>query len=234
MRYLPLALLLIAPLASAIQFRTVAQEEAVDRRTKAALALDGNAERGKDLFRTECIACHGREAQGDSAHQIPALAGQRFRYLVRQLANFSGGERDSIPMNHELTKARYRQPQSWVDIAVYLNHLAPLGTREHGDGRDAALGRGIFHEQCASCHGADATGDESGYVPMLRHQHSSYLANQMRQLAEGKRHNVDESLVMFLRSFDERDIDGVADYLSRLGEGVNRKEYMRDDGTVVN
>jgi hypothetical protein len=39
--------------------------------------------------------------------------------------------------------------------------------------------------------------------------------------------------VRFLRSFDDRDIDATADYLSRLrGPGAVHK-VMRDDGVVV-
>ena len=56
----------------------------------------------------------------------------------------------------------------------------------------------------------------------------------MRKLAEGYRHNVDEELVLFMRSFDERDMRATADYLSRLqGPGAAR-ETMRQDGVVVN
>ena len=74
-------------------------------------------------------------------------------------------------------------------------------TVETGDGAHVALGRGIFHEQCASCHREDARGDDDGFVPALRTQHSPYLVSQMHKLADGHRHNVDENLVRFLRSF---------------------------------
>jgi cytochrome c553 len=79
----------------------------------------------------------------------------------------------------------------------------------------------------------DASGDADGFVPSLRHQHYAYLNTQMHKLAQGHRHNVDEDLVLFLKSFDDRDMRATADYLSRLtGAGASRKK-MRDDGVVV-
>ncbi len=55
----------------------------------------------------------------------------------------------------------------------------------------------------------------------------------MHKLAQGYRHNVEEDLQLFLKSFDDRDMRATADYLSRLtGTGVSRKK-MRDDGVVV-
>jgi cytochrome c553 len=73
------------------------------------------------------------------------------------------------------------------------------------------LGRGIFHEQCASCHRIDARGDGDGFVPSLRNQHYRYSVSQMHKLGEGRRHNVYEDLVRFLRSFDEQDMNATAD-----------------------
>jgi cytochrome c553 len=210
-----------------------ASEQSVDRETKEALALDAHPSAGAARFAESCARCHGAHAQGDAPKAIPALAGQRFSYLVRQLANFSGGERDSAPMHRALADPELRTPQTWVDIAAYLSELPIIPKAMTGDGAHVALGRGIFHEQCASCHGADARGDKAGFVPSLRRQHYSYLVRQMERLAEGARHNVDENLQRFLKSFDAEEIDAVADYLSRLqGPGKDRKTMLRD-GTVV-
>ena len=119
---------------------------------------------------------------------------------MRQLANFAGDERESAIMQRVLEHPVLNEPQTWVDIAAYLNNLpmrVPAGT---GDGARVALGRGIFHEQCASCHQRDAHGDDEGFVPSLRNQQYTYLVSQLEKLAEGRRHNVDEDLVRFWRS----------------------------------
>jgi cytochrome c553 len=228
----------IAPFLLAMTFAQSASassaEERVDHRTQAALAMDAHPIKGGQFYKQYCARCHGAEAQGDAATGVPSLAGQRFAYLVRQLANFAGAERESTTMHNIAIQAPINEPQSWVDLASYLNSLAPHTDNQTGTGEATALGRGIFHEQCASCHGLDASGDKAGFVPSLRHQHYGYLNKQMRKLAEGYRHNVDEELIVFMRTFDERDMRGTADYLSRLqGPGAARKT-MRQDGVVVN
>jgi cytochrome c553 len=207
--------------------------EQVDRQTQAALSRDSHPDRGGQAFVRYCAKCHGPRALGDAKGAIPALAGQRYAYLIRQLANFAGAERDSSAMHGVVSQAELRAPQMWADVAAYLNGLPNRSRRSTGPGDEVALGRGIFHEQCATCHGLDASGDADGFVPSLRHQHYAYLDTQMHKLARGYRHNVDEELLLFLKSFDDRDISATADYLSRLaGAGASRKK-MRDDGVVV-
>lgn len=228
-----LILWLIALALLAVASSTYASEESVDRATHAALALDVNLKHGRSVYAAQCTSCHGRSGFGDPSRSIPALAGQRFAYLVRQLANFSGDERENAAMHRVLSRPNMRAAQSWADLAGYLSRLPGNPAVEIGDGAHLALGRGIFHEQCASCHQADAGGDDDGFVPALNGQHYAYLLGQMQQLAADRRHNVDEDLQRFLRSFDEEDIEGVADYLSRLHRRGKDHQYMREDGTVV-
>jgi cytochrome c553 len=59
--------------------QALASEASVDRLTQRALDLGAHAERGAVEFRQSCSRCHGAVAQGDVAHAIPALAGQRFK-----------------------------------------------------------------------------------------------------------------------------------------------------------
>src|SRR6202142_1101831 len=75
-----------------------ASEEAVDRTTQQALELDAHPQRGASVFRESCSRCHGTEAQGDASRAVPALAGQRFKYIVRQLAHLIGAERRARSM----------------------------------------------------------------------------------------------------------------------------------------
>jgi cytochrome c553 len=222
-----------AALLTLVHVGARASEEAVDRATQTALALDVHPDRGGAQFDLHCAHCDGPQAQGDAGRGIPALAGQRFAYLVRQLANFAGAERDSDTMHRVVSQKELHGAQSWVDIAAYLNRTPMSHRAQTGDGTRVAPGRGIFHEQCAGCHRGDAHGDDDGFVPSLRNQQYPYLVGQLHKLAQGYRHNVDANLVRFLRSFDDQDIDATADYLSRLrGPGAVHK-IMRDDGVVV-
>jgi cytochrome c553 len=227
-RLLILFALLGSPFATAL-----ASAERVDELTQAALALDANRGRGESLYQANCAQCHGSRAQGDPNSAIPTLAGQRFNYLVRQLANFTGHERESVKMERIVQHRGLGEPQTWVDIAAYLNNLPAKGERAVGTGARVALGRGIFQMQCASCHKADGRGDDDGFVPSLRNQNYPYLLSQLTKLPAGFRHNVDEDLLRFWQSLDEDDIVGTADYLSRLSGPGRVHKVMRGDGTVV-
>jgi len=231
--YVPITLVLFAASSSLVSQAARPSEQAVDHATQQALELDAHPKRGAIEFRHSCARCHGAEAQGDPDHAIPALAGQRFRYIVRQLANFSGGERDSAIMQRVVAHTGVREPQSWVDIAAYLNNVKVSGPAQPGDGARVDLGQGIFEKQCASCHRADAHGDEEGFIPSLRNQHYTYLVTQLQKLAEGSRHNVDEDLVRFWRGLDDEDVRATADYLSRLSGQGRVHKVLRSDGTAV-
>lgn len=50
--------------------------------------LDGDIKKGKKLYKRECRACHGREAEGNIKKGIPMLAGQYTRYLKKQVKQF--------------------------------------------------------------------------------------------------------------------------------------------------
>jgi cytochrome c553 len=226
-----LALAAIAILVTLAAAR--ASEESVDQATQTALSLDTHLKHGRTLFIAQCASCHGRTGYGDSSRSIPALAGQRFAYIVRQLANFSGGERENDTMHHVVARPDMHGPQSWADVAAYVSRLPVNPAAETGDGSYRALGRDIFHEQCASCHQSDASGDQDGLVPALKGQHYSYLLGQLRQLAADRRHNVDYDLRRVIQSLDEQEKQGVADYLSRRHEPGKNHQVMRQDGTLV-
>jgi cytochrome c553 len=91
--------------------------ESVDRATQYALSLDVHALNGKSLYAEHCATCHGLTAYGDPARGIPALAGQRFAYIVRQLANLGLRERDGATMHQVVAQQALRDRQTWADLA---------------------------------------------------------------------------------------------------------------------
>ena len=58
--------------------------------------VEGNVERGAELYENECGDCHGEEGWGDG--DAPQLAGQHTEYLRRQVENFRSGERANEDM----------------------------------------------------------------------------------------------------------------------------------------
>ncbi len=54
---------------------------------------------------------------------------------MRQLANFSGDERESATMQRVLSHSVLKEPQTWVEIAAYVNNLRMREAAGTGDGR---------------------------------------------------------------------------------------------------
>ncbi|HEY5809042.1 MAG TPA: c-type cytochrome [Povalibacter sp.] len=205
----------------------------VEQLVQTALQLDHHPDRGATLYARHCSGCHGPEALGNSVRAIPVLAGQRRAYLIKQLADFSEHERESVQMHAAAAgQPDLTQPQSWVDIAAWLNSLTPAVFLETGDGEALELGEAIFQEQCASCHEEDARGDDDGFVPALRSQHYSYLMRQMGLFGSWHRRNVEPDLSRFLQSLDDDEMTAVCVYLSHMQGPVRDRTTLDQDGTV--
>ncbi len=209
-----------------------ASPERVDELMKTTLQLDPNVDRGAKLYRAHCASCHGADASGDAKKLVPALAGQRRSYLIKQLADFSELERTATQMHAVLAQKEVSEPQEWSDLTAYLNTVQPTAKPRTGTGEMLSLGEASYEQWCASCHGDDARGDDDGFVPSLRNQHYAYLLHQMRELASGHRFNVEADLVLFLDSLEADEMRGLADYLSRMHGPVRDRAQMRDDGFV--
>ena len=64
---------------------------------KPTKAVNANPERGRALFQTTCVTCHGDKAQGNETMGAPRLAGHYDWYLVSQLNKFRSGIRGADP-----------------------------------------------------------------------------------------------------------------------------------------
>jgi cytochrome c oxidase subunit 2 len=97
------------------------------RPTQTARTIEGDATRGKDLFRA-CTACHGSAAQGSEDLHAPALKWANDWYVFRQLSNFRSGARGSDPRDIDGAAMRaialsVPDEQGLRDLAVYVATL---------------------------------------------------------------------------------------------------------------
>jgi cytochrome c553 len=211
---------------------TNAATERAEELTDTALDLDANAQRGAALYRAQCAGCHGPQAFGDAQRGIPVLAGQRRAYVIKQLADFMEGERQAVQMHKVVKRSEVSEPQAWADVALYLNGIPAPATAQTGDGKHLSLGEASFEQGCVSCHEDDGRGDDDGFVPSLRNQHYGYLLKEMRALAEGHRFSSEPDLGRFLASLDADEVQGLADYVSRMRGPVRDRARLNQDGSV--
>lgn len=199
---------------------TLVPAAAMDRSTELvarAFALTPDSNRGREIYARSCAGCHGREAWGRADTAIPALAGQRELYLIRQLADVAEVERDVREMHRLPVVVGASVEQQWRDVAAWLAARPLNPSPQHGDGRSLDLGSGLYRDTCAQCHGGQAEGDDAIAAPAMAGQHYSYLLMQIRGMASGHRSaNIDFGLALMLDSFDATDMAAVADYISRL------------------
>jgi cytochrome c oxidase cbb3-type subunit 3 len=125
-----------------------------------AIARDPAArETGERLFLTYCSQCHGSDAGG--ARGFPSLRDNDWLF---------GGAPDTIVLS--LTKGRMGVmpafgavlgPEGVRDVAAYVRSLSGL---PH-DSLRAQVGKPLFAQNCAACHGGDGKGLQAVGAPNL-------------------------------------------------------------------
>jgi cytochrome c553 len=181
-----------AAIALAFAAGGVAAADSDDIAQGEALATRGSA------GVTPCEQCHGTHGEGNADVGFPRLVGQSAAYLQRQLDAFAGGSRVH-PIMQPI--ARAMSPAQRAAAAAYYESLwrreaaAPAAAASTPasaapDSLGAMIARAGLPardvQACASCHGAQGTGDRALY-PALAGQHASYLRNALAEWKNGAR-----------------------------------------------
>jgi len=82
----------------------------------------GNADAGQKLYQQECDTCHGRKAQGNYIFTAPPLAGQRSKYVKRQMKQFKNAKR----VHYYASDADIFKQFTEAQIDDLLSYLASL------------------------------------------------------------------------------------------------------------
>ena len=173
-----------------------------------------------------CTTCHGTDGRGNEGVQAPRLAGMEPWYLKRQLENYRDGIRgahpDDIeglamqPMAARLTDESIQDIIEWVGGWNYV-------PAEHTISGDIDAGQ-VLYQPCATCHGANAEGNEALGAPALAGQNDWYMVTQLRNFLAGYRgvHPQDvygaQMRVMTTGLSDENDINNVVAYINSMSD----------------
>jgi cytochrome c553 len=83
-------------------------------------------EKGRALYERQCIECHGRNGEGSKKDFYPVIAGQHYKYLLRQMTEIRDGRRRNA--NPDMVKVikTYTDDQL-VAISAYQSSLKMPG-----------------------------------------------------------------------------------------------------------
>lgn len=191
------------------------RREAARADLQLAKTLRGDSPRGQRLYAT-CAACHGVNGMGQPDGNAPVIARQHYSVLLKQLVDYRHAMRWDLRMEHVVELKKFAELQDLVDVATYVSAMPKTGMTGVGSGQFLREGAWTFVLRCAACHGASAAGSEVAAVPRLAGQHYDYLRRQFFDIAEGRRPQLSASHGRLLHELDQADVDGMADYLSRI------------------
>ena len=215
-------LITLASILAAVPFAAGAVESARQEFTEAVGARP-NLEHGAEIFR-KCAACHGTSGNGSDDGNIPRLAGQHFRVLVRQLVDYRYEKRWDIRMEHFAGRQLLVDSQSIADVAAYVSQISRDMPRNVGDGTLLPRGAKVYAQRCAECHGRLGEGENITMNPRLAGQHYQYLLRQMHDAVDGRRPNFSTAHLKLLSRLERDDLVGVADFLSRSEWNLPKSE----------
>lgn len=79
-------------------------------------------ERGKELYKNDCETCHGENGEGNDRKFYPVLAGQHYKYMLRQIRNIRDGKRRNA--NPKMVKVVQNYTDADAEAVVdYMSRL---------------------------------------------------------------------------------------------------------------
>ena len=186
----------------------------MNKEKEEALSLKGNPLLGSFAFEI-CQDCHRSDASGRVSGASPRLAGQHATVLIKQMTDIRTGIRDNPKMS-VIFADHVLLPRDIADLAAFLQGLPVPTTIGQGPGTALARGEEIYDKSCAICHGDNGEGNGEKFYPMVASQHYKYLLREMIYMRNETRLNANPKMVKAVKSYNEADLEAVADYMSRL------------------
>lgn len=180
----------------------------------AAMRATPELRAGEDAY-APCGACHGVDGRGIADGSVPAIAGQHFAVIAKQLVDYRHNRRWDMQMEHAARMRHLEGGQDIADVAAYVARMPRGFGSGTGPGEFLNEGARAYFRHCESCHGALGGGDALRGVPRLAGQHYGYLYRQFFDAVEQRRPNMSRNHIELMARLKREEIVGISDYLSR-------------------
>lgn len=90
-------------------------------------------ELGKQLYKDNCVKCHGKNGEGDAKEHMPAIAGQHFNYLKRQFDLIRTNRRKNADPKM-VKQIKGFSPREEAAVLDYTSRLRPPAEKLAKDG----------------------------------------------------------------------------------------------------
>jgi len=111
----------LADVSAYIQTLCIPREHGMGSKDAAIL------KQGEELYKKECTSCHGVNGEGDAKKFYPVLAGQHYKYMLRQVTEIRDGKRRNA--NPDMVKIVKKYNDRDLDAVVtYMSTLTMPGT----------------------------------------------------------------------------------------------------------
>ena len=176
----------------------------------------GNLIAGKNKSEL-CQGCHGESGIGLES-QIPKLAGQYGKYIVKQIHDYQTGTRTHQIMS---SLAKTVSDSDLADIAAYFTSQNKMA----GSGAGNPVGENIFLNgnssmtliPCIRCHGVKGKGltPKTSLFPVIGGQHKDYLRKQLMDFRGRIRTNSPGGIMnQITKSLTDAEIEALVEYIS--------------------
>jgi cytochrome c553 len=172
---------------------------AVQEPVRKESTVEGNADLGRSLAEA-CVNCHGVDGN-PSGPDMPTLAGQDARYLVKAMSAYQDGKRKHEPMFQAVEKL---DETGLANLAVYYAAQEPVRRSVR-----TPLTTNEWIIRCDRCHGLDGNSTDPRF-PMLAGQERTYLASALRAYASGTRG--DSTMHAMASPLSQADMERIVEY----------------------
>lgn len=183
--------------------------------------------KGKQIAEQVCAACHAADGNSGIA-MYPKLSAQHADFIFRETKAIKEGKRTTgssaamAPMVQSLSDDDIR------NVSAYYAKQNPKAG-EANPKENVELGKKIYRSgipekkvpACMSCHGPSGSGMPGGGTavtayPRIGGQHGSYVADQLKNYATGKRVSPNAMMETIAERMNEAEMKAVGNYIQGL------------------